>query len=306
MNTDNKMGNIRKGWELTKSSWRVLILDKELAVLPILGIVLSLAVIASIMALYVATGIYSPESWKTSGEFDMGYWKYLFLASTAYAITLISYFFTGAIIYGATDRFKGNDPTIRSCLRAARGKLKPLAQYSLMMASVGFLLNFISERVPFGGRIALRLFNGAWNIANFFALPFIILSDKNVRPFDATRESVKLIKKIWGESIAATISVGIIALFFLLIYTVLFGLAVVGLETALSSVVMLANPTIAITMLGLGLLGLFGIMMVFATLEGITKAALYYYATTGKSPAAFNKDLLRAAMTPKKAKKIFG
>jgi hypothetical protein len=55
--------------------------------------------------------------------------------------------------------------------------------------------------------------------------------------------------------------------------------------------------------LGIGLavlvLGVLGAIALFSVLEGIYKAALYRYATTGQVGGAFQPDQLAAAFTPK-------
>lgn len=121
------MGRIQRGWEITKSSWRVLRLDKELIAMPILSGFFSVAVIASIVAIMLASQNYTLSS-LADDSFEgtsLGDWEYVILIGAYLIVTFIVNFFGAAIIYGAIERFRGNDPTIRSSIAAAKRHLLP-------------------------------------------------------------------------------------------------------------------------------------------------------------------------------------
>lgn len=87
-------------------------------------------------------------------------------------------------------------------------------------------------------------------------------------------------------------------MFVILVFMIVSGLLLAGINLVLPGLVV----QIGFSVVGMGVIAL---ILLFSTLSGIVKAALYHYATTGESPTTFNKNLLKASMTPKKAKKIF-
>ncbi len=180
MEPTQHIGKLRKGWELTKSSWRVLILDKELLSIPLIGMLVTITALIILGTVYGVGSLAMHGGNLFSGQdSNLGYLTIPFMILVAFTTTLIGNFFTGAVIVGATQRFHGQDPTVRSAFAATRSKLRSLALFSLLMATVGLILQAISERVPFGGRIAVWLVGAAWNLANFFALPIIVLSEED-------------------------------------------------------------------------------------------------------------------------------
>ncbi|HVQ43694.1 MAG TPA: DUF6159 family protein [Candidatus Saccharimonadia bacterium] len=237
-------------------------------------------------------------------------WRdFAFTLALYFVLALITNFFAGAVIFGATQRFRGENPTISSSLAGAWRKFGPLAAFSLMMATIGLALRMLEDRVPFAGRIAVDLLGAAWSIANVFALPVIVLSEGSVAPFDATKQSVHTIKQIWGESIVVNLGIGFVS-----------GLAVLGyiliwaIIAAVPFMLPIAAPGapgfsipgavfIPVVLLAVG--GFIALIAVLSVLSSIAKAALYHYATSGQAPEAFNAELLRTSMTPKKARKVF-
>jgi hypothetical protein len=306
MNDIKSGGRLRRGWAITKSSWQVLKLDKELAAIPLL------AVIFGLLALFVAGILFIATYGLTAGLVTIGtgssvtntvapgWVNALGVLLIYFVMTLIGNFFSGALIYGATERFNGGDPTVKSSLAGARRKFYPLAIFSLMMATIGLAFQALEERVPFAGRIAVWLLSAAWSVANIFAVPVIVLSEGSVKPLDATKQSVAIIKQVWGESVVANIGIGLIGVLAVSGYWVgVIVLGFVGSVLHLPVAVGVAGATIAV-------IGFLILALGLSALSSIAKAALYHYATTGEAPESFNRELLHAAVTPKKARKIFG
>jgi hypothetical protein len=297
----NKSGRFGRGWELAKSAWRVFRLDKELTVLPLIGTIVSIVAIAGFFGLAATISNNIDPNSTSSWDIGLGNWTWPFWFAFYIVTTTIANFFASAVIQGAMTRFRGGDPTVRSSLAAVTRKFKPLLLFSIMMSTVGLLLDIVADRVPFAGRIAVWLVGAAWNIANFFALPIIIMDEKTVMPLQATRQSVGMVRKVWGESVVANVSIAAVGFLTTVLYTMLSGILVAVLAAA-----GLLNTASAIALLAVGILGLIILLLVFSVLSGIVKAAVYHYATSGEAPESFNRELLHAAMTPKKASKIFG
>jgi len=306
-----RVGRIQRGWEITKSSWQVLKLDKELAGIPVISTIVSMVAFIPFLILFVWLSDFGTAvdiaSGATETQTSIDQWQlFAIFAGVMVVMTIIANFFAGALIHGAVERFRGGDPTIRSSLAGAKRKFRPLLGFSLMMATVGIILQLLEERLPIAGRIAAYLFDAAWNIANIFAIPVIVLSEENVSPLQATRQSVGVIKKVWGEGIVANLGIGLVGLSVIMLYLVSLGAitaiavaAIAGITGSVPGAVWLALP------IGAAVIGLILIGVILSAISAIAKAALYIYATTGEAPGTFKRELLEASITRKKARKVF-
>lgn len=297
-----KMGRFRKSWLLTRGAWRALILDKELLWIPVIGTMVSLAVLTiGIVAGTLSNGIFY-ETASTARDTDGGITLvgYIALLALGAILTAISTVTAGAVIHGAIERFRGNDPTIQSSISAAWGRALPLTSFALFSYTIGTIISFIAERIPFGGRIVEWLGHTAWGIASFFAIPVIVTSDQAVGPVDATKRSFGVLRSVWGESLIISATIGLVGLIAAIVYIVTAGFMFAAVST-------LGVPdAISLIWLVLTVAGLFGFALVFTVLEAFVKAALYHYATTGESPRTFDSRVLRQTFTQKKAHKVFG
>ena len=129
-----KVGAIRRGWLLTKSSWHVLRLDKELTTLPLISFLVSLLVLIPFGILVLSTTDIQSSIQATKDSSQVAYqssltgWEQLIIVFVvALLTTIIANFFSGAVIYGATQRFRGGDPTVKTSISRAVSKFRPLA-----------------------------------------------------------------------------------------------------------------------------------------------------------------------------------
>jgi hypothetical protein len=82
--------------------------------------------------------------------------------------------------------------------------------------------------------------------------------------------STQLFQKTWGENLGAACGAGIINFFVILV------------------VLLIALPLISIGFVGIGIivliLGIGLSMLFFTTVDSVSRASMYYYATTGELP----------------------
>lgn len=170
--------------------------------------------------------------------------------------------------------------------RIALNHFGAILGYALISATVGMILRWVSERGSTLGRAVSSLLGLAWNIATFLVVPILVMED--VRPLDAIKRSVELLKRTWGEQIAGNLSIGLI--FGLLsLGVVLLGVPAIVLAAMSKSLALIALTILAFVLL-LVFLGL-----VNATLSGIYTAAVYQYAVTGETSGYFRRDLVENA-----------
>ncbi len=294
---EKKIGIYKRSWLLNKGAWRALQLDKELLALPFLALLASLLVLAIGGIGFVAS---TGGSFDSAANQDVGPIGYLLLFGLYVGFAFVTNFFGAAIIHAALQRFAGHDPNLRSSIAAAKKQVRSIAVFSLFSATIGYVLGFIEQRVPFGGKVVTWLAQLAWGVASFFAIPVIVTEDKYIGPVSATKRSVAVIKKAWGESVVSQLSLGVLQAMITIIYVAIgVGIGVNAAIAGLSTGIVAGFSVLAI-------LGLVAIFLVFSAMGSILQAAVYHYAVTGESPLHFDKKLIQAAMTPKKARKIFG
>ncbi len=122
----------------------------------------------------------------------------------------------------------------------------------------------------------------AWTVTSYLVVPVVVIEGKG--PLAAYQDSVRLLKRSWGEQIAGNIGFGLIF--------VLLGIVPVGLFmlAALSG----SGAAVA-TVLVIGVVYLVGLAIVQSTLQAIFQAAVYYYAVDGAAPGGFDDDLLASS-----------
>jgi hypothetical protein len=264
------------GIELTRQSLRVLRLDKELLLFPLLSAIAWMLVVASFAAPIYASGYIHTIA--QHGRPDaLGYAILLAFYVSSYFVII---FFNAAIVECAIIRFRGNDPTVADGLKGACRRLPQIFGWALVAATVGVVLRAISERSGLVGKIVTGLFGLAWSAATFFVVPIIVM--ERLGPIDAARRSTELVKKTWGEAIGAHMGIGVISA---LLYLLCGSIMIVG-------VALLDTPVLALMLVGIGVSLFILVALASSAVSAIVTGALYLYAGQGTVPAQFEKETL--------------
>ena len=175
-----------------------------------------------------------------------------------------------------------------------------LVQFSVFSVVLGYIISTVASKIPFiGGAVLQWLASSAWSVASFFAIPAIVSSDIPVGPITATKKSINLIKKVWGESLIVSYGIGIFGLIAVFIYTFFIGAVATALAVFdLSSLYFMSLGIISVFILTIFVLTL-------SVLSTLAKAALYHYAITGESPVVFNDHVLKQAFSKKVKRTLF-
>ena len=279
------MGRIRNTIELAKTSWGVLQKDRELVVLP----VLSFLGAALVLAIFVIPGILAlPE--ESAGSAAAGEEQALPALSLilfvlgSLAATVVSVFFTGALVAGAHERMSGGDPTVGSAIGRATQRIPGLVPWALLTATVGMIIQALRERAGAVGQFILGGIDLAWNVASFLTIPAIVIDDKG--PIDGFKSSAGLLRQTWGENLASQIGFGLVGFLAVIPAIVLIAIAAALNVTAFFVVAFI----IAAVWIAL-------VLAVVSALGGIFKAALYLYATRGQAPEGFEGADLAGTFT---------
>jgi hypothetical protein len=280
-----KDGKFRNGLALATQSWRVLMLDKELLVFPLLSGIACFLLLASFAAGVFVSGvkIHDPQ------RIDLVHWAVLLLYYFANYFIIV--FFNCALVACAMIRFRGGDPTVADGLKAARERVGLIAAWALLAATVGVILRMIEERVGFLGKIVIMILGAVWTIATFFVVPALVM--ENLGPVDAAKRSVEIVKEAWGESIVSNVGVGLLSFLAILFLVVPCAILTVALALKTGSIAVgIIGAVLTIALLVL-------ISLVSSALTSILLSALYLFATGGRVPPGFEPGRLKAAFAAK-------
>ncbi|KFN49068.1 DUF6159 family protein [Arenimonas composti] len=273
---------IARSWQLVKASASVLRSDKELLVFPLVSSICALLVAATFVIPAMSMNLFDGQELRPAA-YVLGF---LFYLSQYFVI----FFFNSALVGAAMIRLDGGDPTLGDGLRIATSKIVPILGYAAIAATVGMILRAIEERAGFIGRFVIGLLGTAWTLATFLVVP--VLVSRDIGPVDAVKESVLLLKKTWGESIIGNAGIG-------LAFGLLTALAVLVVIALVVAAALLAGPTAAMVIGGIGVIGIALLATIQAALGGIYSAALYRYAVDGAAPVGFDGGALQSAFRPK-------
>ena len=269
------MNRIRRSFTLVGQSYRVLMQDKELMVLPIISGTISVALAVSFFFAFEVTSRFD-----TKDEWLLYVPLFLFYMAS-YAIGI---YFQAAVIAGATERMRGGDPTVGSALRAAGERSGAILMWAIVAATVGMILRLIRDRSEFIGRLVAAFAGAAWSMATFFIVPVLVLERRSVR--DSFSKSCEVFGQMWGETFVGGASIGVATLIAWFALFGVFGLLQWAGLTVSAFAVLIAG--------GIGL----GVMS--SALQGVFVAACYQHATGGSPSPQFDRDLLSNAFREKR------
>lgn len=268
------MERFSRSFDIVTQSYRILLHDKELVLLPLVAAFVNISLLLS-----VAFGFGLTPSVVRNGGFEM----YVPVFLVYVVITTVGIFFQAAVVAGATERMRGGDPTLGSSLAAAARRMPSIVAWALVAATVGTIIRAIHDRAGFFGKLLTAIFGTAWSLATFFIVPVLVLEERSVR--DSFRRSGNLFKETWGESIAGPVGIGLAML-----------CAWVPLIVIAASVGAVGGQFAGFTVLAAGAIPLLAFS---STLHGIFVATLYRYATEGWVPAGFSGEMLQQAFVSK-------
>jgi len=276
----NMPGTFSDSWRLTKISFRLIFEDSALLVFPLVAGLSAIAVLVlfALGTFFLAPLLLIGGSLTTSYEV-VG--VALFLVAY-FSTTFITVYATAALIGAATLKLEGQQPTTSDGWRFARANLTRLFIWSLIAATVGLLIQLISARIKgAAGMIIGGIAGATWAIATYFVIPVIVYEKHS--PWQSLGRSAKMFLNTFGRTLVTNIVLALILAAGIVAAVVL---GVFGLFLAFSGSATLGLILI-VTALGVGVL----VALIGASAEGVLRAALYRYATTGK----IDPDLLPQA-----------
>jgi hypothetical protein len=275
-------GSIKRSWQLTKESYRVLSHDPELIFLMGMSM-LGCGIIAGVIGISVLA---------LDG---LGLTQYLLLGLGYYAGYFIIIYFQVALVSSVQLRISGGDPTVWYGINRANHRIAPILTWSLIAATVGLILDLLfkaarTQHNIWGriiGMILIGVLGGAWNLLVFFVIP--VIAAEGIGGFGALKRSKAIITGNYGEAILGG-----------------FGISIIGILAAIAVAIPLAllwilfghNILVAGVLIGLALIAFVGIACATSALDGTFRAVLYDYKKTGNL-GGFSSDTLDSAILSK-------
>jgi hypothetical protein len=285
-----KLGKFAASYKLVQESWNILKKDTGIAWFPVLSAIASIVAMIILSIAFFVIGLDGSISTLTYTAGDTQYirqWGYVTLFIYYLVMFFITNYFLAGLYTVVHGRFNGQDLSLRDGLANAQANFEKIFAWSLISATVGLVLQFISDRSALAGKIIASVFGAVWSILTYFSLPSLVIGKKTIK--ESFKESASLIRKTWGEAIIINFGMG---LFFMLIF---FGVVAfcIGLVVLVPHVVMFISVAI------LFIVFMVALAIISSTLQAIFKLALYEYASTGKVPEGFSPELIEGAVRRK-------
>jgi Family of unknown function (DUF6159) len=281
------MQALSRSWNLTKVSFRVIGQDKELLLFPLIAMVLS---VGYLLALLYPT-IWLEMSRDGSMQWDVADYIVTFIAYLGLAF--IGTFSNMCIVYTAKTRFAGGNATFGESIGFTLGRIHQVLAWATVSATVGLIFRMIddaAERAGGVGKIVVAILRGllgmVWSAITMFVIPSMVY--RGTGPIDAIKDSVRVLKKTWGESIVRSLGFGLVQFLFLFLGMMLFGSMIAGAGNA----AVLAVVVLAVTYF-------IGVTFVFMLAHMIFNTALYAYASEGAMAPGYDSEMLREAFRVK-------
>ena len=270
-------------WQITKLSWKVLQLDRELIFFPIMGTLGAIIVGVIAAGVFAGTGTFDRLG---SGETEFNIVDLIVTLVAYFGALYMVIFCNAALIAAARERLEGGDPNVMSGIRAVRGMWLAILGWTIITGTVGLILQALQSMARENSHGVMRivaiilvaLLQTAWAYITFFVIPVLVV--ERVGPFRAIRRSGSLLRQTWGEQLTASFS-------FFLIY--LIAMVIVAIPVVVLIFIWPVGAIIVGVILG-------GIALAsVAAMEGIFKAALYEWVSEGKGSEWFDQRTLSNA-----------
>lgn len=193
---------LKNGWKLAKVSLRTINENRELLLFPVFSTISLILILATFFG-----GSYFLIGDSIEGILENESVSDVFAYGMIFIYYLINFFivvfFNSALIHCAMKHFNDEPTSLGDGFQFALSRVGKILSWAIVSATVGTILQIISESGKIGQFIA-SLIGAAWSVLTFFVVPVLIYEDKSV--FDSIKSSTNMMKEKWGESLAGNVS----------------------------------------------------------------------------------------------------
>lgn len=272
---------LSNGWELAKISFATINKNRSLLLFPVFSVLSLMLVLATFAGGSFFLFGDEIQAMLDSENETVGNALGIGAIFLYYLINFfIIVFFNSALIYCASKILNNEETSLGEGLSFANSRIGKIFGWAVLSATVGTLLQLLHNTGKIGQFVS-SLFGAAWSILTFFVVPVLIFEDKGV--VDSVKESWRLMKEKWGESLAANVSFGVFH-FLGIILAIIIGMLLTSLHPILGIIV--------------GILIVLLVSTIIATAQTIFVAAAYN-RVVGKPIGNFDGPTLDSVFIPK-------
>lgn len=289
----------KRSWELLWQSFAVLRHHPRLLVFPLIaGAALIAAGLIGLLVAFTAGMIgQAPQTGAGGSSFSFGGYLALFLVYLV--ASTIAIFCNTALVGSAMRLLRGEPASVGGGFSIAIQVLPQILLYALLSATLGVLARAILDRgrnsgnplLLLGSWVVGRFIQGSWALVTFMFIPVLIAERGSTAR--SMRESWELLRRTWGENVLGNVGMGFVG------GVIALGIVVSGIIMLVISVASgIAALTVLTVVVGAGSLLL--LILSMSALNGIFRASLYQYATTGDAGPFIDAALARDAFAPRR------
>lgn len=275
----NFFTRLSNGWQLANLSFATINKNRSLLLFPVFSSVALILVLATFFGgafFLVGDEIETLMNNEQYGGL-LGY-GLIFLYYLVNFFVIV--FFNAALIHCALKVLNDEETSVGDGLSFAFSRIEKIFAWSLLSATVGTLLQALQNTGKIG-EIVASLIGIAWSILTFFVVPILVY--ENLGVIDSVKQSGRLMKQKWGESLAANVSFGLFHFLGIIAAAVVFYL--------LTSVNMILAIVVGVTIVLL-------VSTVITAARTVFVAAVYNHVI-GRPSGNFNGEMLDSVFIQK-------
>ena len=275
------MSRIRRGWALTKKSWRLLNEHRSLIRFPLYG-----AVATTLLAIvFLGPGLYLLDQDELAGAIPL-------IVIGVYVLSVVGFYFSVGLAACADMIFRGQEASVGDGLAVARERFSAICGWAAISTAISVVMGVLENQGGIGGQIAARLVGAAWSLVTFLAVPVIAI--EGTGPFQTLKRSASMFRERWGQQITGNIAIG--AAIFLI------GVLPAAILIVAGVVLWSSASFLGALLVVIGALVLAIALLISRALSGIFGVALYRYALDGEAVGGFTVEELESAVKQKRGR----
>jgi hypothetical protein len=263
-----------RGTRLAGEAFALLRDDRRLLLLPAAALLVDVICVGVLLALAAAA----------SGRRGHETVLLVSFAVALYPVTVSSTFFNVALMHVVSQRWKGQQASVRDGLLLARQRLGTILAWSLLAATVGVAMQLVQRIGHFAWieRLLALMLNLAWSVATFFVVPALALED--IGPLAAVKRSSSVVRRRWPESLTGSIAIGGAAGFAL----------IPGMLGCIAGIAAFSSdPVSGAILLMMGVAMALPVMLYLSATSAVFSLAVWEYANHGVQSGPFSAEDLQ-------------